>query len=51
MALGYCMECTKLVSIRPGPQKWGSRECAWFPIAHDKPEGGQCVQGPKREIK
>jgi hypothetical protein len=52
VALGYCMveDCQKLVSIKPGPQKWGSRECAWFPIRHDKPSGAPC-DGHKKEIK
>lgn len=35
--LGYCMSCETLRSIRPGPQKWGSRERRWFPIPHDAP--------------
>jgi hypothetical protein len=34
MVLGYCMICDKLVPLRRGPQKWGSRERAWFPIDH-----------------
>lgn len=37
MALGYCMICNTLRSIKPGAQKWGSRECEWFPIRHDAP--------------
>jgi hypothetical protein len=34
MALGYCMYCETLRTIRPGPQKWGSRECDWYPTTH-----------------
>ncbi len=34
MALGYCGSCDTLRSITPGPQKWGSRECRWFPVRH-----------------
>lgn len=34
MPLGWCMLCDKIVAIKPGSQKWGSRECAWFPIPH-----------------
>jgi hypothetical protein len=34
MALGYCTYCDTLRNIRPGAQKWGSRECAWYPTAH-----------------
>jgi hypothetical protein len=34
VALGYCMVCETLRSIRPGPQKWGSRERAWYPNTH-----------------
>lgn len=51
MALGYCMKCEKLVAIRPGSQKWGSRQVAWYPIAHDRPDGAPCLDGPKAEIK
>lgn len=45
MALGYCPKCDKLVSIRPGPQRWGSRECPWYPVQHDG------CDGHKREVK
>lgn len=34
MALGYCRVCDKLLSIRPGGQKWGSREVNWYPTSH-----------------
>lgn len=50
MALGYCHGCERLVPIKPGPQKWGSRECAWRPLPHDHPDGGSC-DGAKRELK
>ena len=50
MALGYCPVCEKLVPIRQGPQKWGSRERAWYPHEHNAPDGGRC-DGYKKEIK
>lgn len=34
MALGWCMECDTLRTIRPGEQKWGSREVNWYPVPH-----------------
>ncbi len=34
MALGYCTYCDTLRNIRPGPQQWGTRMCAWYPVAH-----------------
>lgn len=49
MALGYCDVCDRLVSIRPGPQKWGSRERQWFPIPHDNQEGKLCP-GDKKAL-
>lgn len=51
MALGYCMTCDKLVPIRAGEQKWGSRECEWYPITHDAPDGKPCTDGPKKPIR
>jgi hypothetical protein len=42
MALGWCPACDKLVAIRPGPQKWGSREREWHTVDHDTPEGKRC---------
>jgi hypothetical protein len=51
MALGYCKECHKLVSIEArefvGP---GRRERRWYPVAHDKPDGAPCLKGPKKGI-
>lgn len=43
------MTCDTLRSIRPGALKLGSRECEWFPVAHDRPPthkqcGGQVSQ-------
>lgn len=35
MALGFCMSCETLRSIRPVSLKLGSRECEWRPISHD----------------
>ncbi len=49
MALGYCKTCDKLVPILPGPQKWGTRERTWYPVQHERPEGGDCP-GRKREL-
>jgi hypothetical protein len=47
--LGYCLVCEKLVPIRPGPFRWGSRERYWLPVAHEKPDGGNCP-GDKKGI-
>ena len=44
MALGICMECQRLTAIRPGSQKWGSRECDWFPVDHPEPLHKTCGQ-------
>lgn len=49
MALGYCKLCERLVPIKPGPQKWGSRERQWFPVDHDGPDGQPCP-GDKRPL-
>lgn len=49
MALGYCMVCEKLVSIRPGEVLAG-RARAWYPITHDNPEGRPCA-GDRKAIK
>ena len=49
MALGYCKLCDKLVTIRPGSPKWGSRERQWLPIFHDTPDGQPCA-GDKRAL-
>lgn len=35
MAMGYCAVCDRLVFIKPGPQKWGSRERTWYPVEHE----------------
>lgn len=51
MILGYCMECQKLCVLKKGEQKWGSRECAWYPRAHENPETGKLCSGDKQEIK
>ena len=61
MALGYCMVCDTLWTIRPGPQKWGSRECDWFPQPHwvrihlgcgEIVDGDNCVKcGPLLDIQ
>lgn len=48
MALGYCLSCAKLVAIKPGPQKYGSRERYWCPVEHDA-DGKPCA-GAKRGI-
>ena len=50
MALGYCKVCDKLTPIRPGEQKWGSRERLWYPVAHEGPDGKPCLDGPKRGL-
>jgi hypothetical protein len=42
MALGYCPSCDKLVSIVPGPQKWGTREREWRTVDHNTPAGVRC---------
>lgn len=34
MALGYCRHCDTLRTISQGPQKWGTRECHWYPVSH-----------------
>jgi hypothetical protein len=34
--LGYCMSCACLKSIQPVSQRWGSRQCEWRPVMHDK---------------
>ena len=36
MALGFCKKCDCLKSIRTSSQKWGSRECQWRPVQHDR---------------
>lgn len=51
MVLGYCMTCAKLVPIRKGGQKWGSRQAAWFPQEHENPTTGARCDGTKREIR
>lgn len=50
MALGYCMSCDTLRTIRPGPQKWGSRECEWFPVQHTAPPRHRDCGGVIHEI-
>lgn len=47
--MGYCKKCDKLVFIRPGEFKFGSRERYYYPLSHDKPDGGPC-DGDKRAI-
>lgn len=49
MALGYCKTCDKLVSIRPGPYRWGSRERYWLPVEHEDADGKRCP-GVKRGL-
>ena len=49
MALGYCKVCDKLVPIKPGPQKWGTRERTWYPVAHDGEDGKLC-KGDKKSL-
>jgi len=49
MALGYCRMCERLVAIKPGPHKPGSRERWWFPWPHDDQDGRPCP-GSKRGI-
>jgi hypothetical protein len=44
------MECDKIVAIKPGAQKWGSRECAWFPIPHFAPSKHIGCGGAVHEI-
>lgn len=48
--LGYCMDCHKLVSIRKGAQRWGSREHDYYPITHDTLDGARCT-GDKKAIR
>lgn len=38
MPLGYCMKCEQLKPIVKLGQKWGSRECEWAPIHHNRPD-------------
>lgn len=47
--MGYCAVCDRLVAIRPGPQKWGTRERQWFPVEHAAPSGERCP-GVKRSL-
>lgn len=47
MALGYCPKCDKLVPIKPGPQKWGSREREWIVQPHNKPNDGPLCDNKK----
>lgn len=49
MALGICASCEKLVAIRPGPQRWGTRERTWYPIPHEDSDGKPC-KGDKRGL-
>lgn len=42
MALGWCGVCDTLRSIRPGAQKWGSRERDWYPVPHEIPVHQKC---------
>lgn len=49
MAMGWCKTCDRLVFIKPGPQKWGSRERRWFPVDHDDEKGQPCP-GTKRDL-
>lgn len=44
MALGFCESCKTLKPIRPTGQKWGSRECEWRPVQHDKTVHVECGQ-------
>lgn len=55
MPLGYCPACDKLVAIRKGPPRWGSRECDWYPVTHDVPTEESTTptrcNGDKRAIR
>ncbi len=50
MPLGYCKVCDKLVPLKVGPQKPGSRERYWYPYPHEKPEVGTPCPGEKKGI-
>lgn len=50
MALGYCMTCAKLVSIRLKARNDPSRNTEWVPVHHDAPDGKPC-DGHKRVIR
>lgn len=47
--LAYCLACDKLVPVRPGEYKLGSRERRYYPLEHDAPDGKRC-EGTKRGI-
>lgn len=50
MALGICLICDRLVTIRPAGFKWaGDRQREWFPIFHDGNDGKPCP-GTKKGI-
>lgn len=50
MALGYCMICEQLKAIRPGSQRWGSRQVDWYPVLHDGLDGKRCP-GDEKAIR
>lgn len=47
MALGICPACDRLVTIRPGAQKWGSRERRWLAAEHEDDQGKRCTGAGK----
>jgi hypothetical protein len=63
VALGRCPDCDRLVAIVPsGPATpkvvtlrgkpylaQDPRAAAWFPVSHERPEGGLCP-GSRKEI-
>lgn len=50
MALGYCVSCAKLVSIRLRARNDPARNTEWVPVIHDAPDGKRC-DGHKWVIK
>jgi len=56
MALGICLgkDCGRAVSILPrehAHEDKTRRERVWYPVAHDKPDGTVCIDGPKKGIR
>lgn len=55
MALGYCNECGRLVTILPGErhEAVGRSSRRWYPVKHPKlgdDTGGEDCPGVKKEI-
>ena len=46
MALGYCIDCKKLVTIEPRePRGEGTKSRNWYPVSHAKQEHDRCGGG------